>query len=101
MTTAATIANQLGFALNMIGAKNLISYSDGLSFRIGRNPKRVNYVKITLNASDLYDVSFQRVPSVRQLCNGAETKTISESLGVYASNLKDVIETHTGLYTSF
>ena len=100
MTIATTIAQQLGFSLKMIGAKNLISHPDGLSFRVGKNAKRVNYIKISLNASDLYDVTFQRIPSVRQICNGAEVKTISEVSGVYASSLRGVIEQSTGLYTS-
>ena len=100
MEIATTIAQQLGFALRMIGAKNLISHSDGLSFRIGRNSKRINYIKITLNASDLYDITFQQVPSVRQICNGKEVKTIAESFDVYASGLKGAIERNTGLYTS-
>jgi|TARA_R100000084_G_scaffold108883_1_gene72931 hypothetical protein len=100
MNTARTIQTQLGGALVMIGAKNLIAHSDALSFRIGRNRKRVNHVKVTHNPGvDLYTVTFSRVPSVRALCRGAEVVVVAESVGVYASQLKDVIETHTGLYT--
>ena len=101
MNTARTIQTQLGFALRMIGAKNLIAHSDALSFRIGRNPKRVNHVKVTYDAgSDLYTVTFSRVPSVRAICSGAEVAVAAEETGVYASQLKSVIATHTGLYTS-
>lgn len=100
MNTARTIQTQLGGALVMIGAKNLIAHPDALSFRIGRNPKRVNHVKVTHAAgADLYTVTFSRVPSVRAICRGAEVAVIAQESGVYASQLRDVIETHTGLYT--
>ena len=85
--TANIIAQQLGFTLKMIGAKNLIAYQDGLGFKIGRNSKRVNHIKITLE-DDLYTMTFSRVPSVAAMCKGKEAIIINEIAGVYASQMK-------------
>lgn len=95
---ANTIARQLGFSLKMIGAKNLIAYPDGLAFKIGRNAKRVNHIKITLE-NDLYTMTFSRVPSVKALCNGKETVIVKQIEMVYADQMNTVIESNTGMYT--
>ncbi len=100
MTVAATIAKQLGFALNMIGAKSLISHDDALSFRIGRNSKGINHIKITLDPCDTYTMTFSKIPSVRALCAGKEVKTVAEVSGICWDQMKTVIEFRTGLYTS-
>lgn len=101
MTVAATIAQQLGFTLKMIGARTLIDHGDALSFRIyGRGPQRVNHIKVTLDASDTYTMTFSQVPGVRALCNGKDPKVIAEVSGIYAASMKAVIESNTGLYTS-
>lgn len=98
---AATISKQLGFTLNMIGAKNLIAYPDALALKVGRNPKKVTHLKITLDAGDTYSLTFSKVPTVRQMCAGKDTEILADVSGVYVSNLKDVIKTHTGLETRF
>ena len=101
MTVAATIAQQLGFTLKMIGARTLIDHGDALSFRLyARGPKRVKHIKITLDASDTYTMTFTKVPSTRALCAGKDPKVIAEVSGVYAASMKAVIESNTGLYTS-
>ena len=96
MTVAKTILSQLGgnkFAV-MTGAKNFIDTGDGLSMRIGRNKTNSNYLKITLNMMDLYDVRFSRV----SLTNGE--KSVTEYNDVFCDSLVDVFEKHTGMYTS-
>ena len=100
MTVAATIAQQLGFTLKMIGAKTLIDHGDALSFRVGRNASGVNHLKITLDGSDTYTMTFTKVPSTRALCAGKNPKVIAEVSGVYAASMRAVIESSTGLYTS-
>ena len=60
MTIAKTILQQLGgnkFVV-MTGAKSLCGGENYLSFRIPgtMTRDRINYVKITLNSMDLYDV---------------------------------------------
>lgn len=91
---AQTISKQIGgSALYMIGAKNLVAHEDGLGFRIGRNSKSVNYVKITLTPADLYDIEFGYI-------RGTSYKVRSSESGLYFDMLRDSIERNTGLYTS-
>lgn len=91
---AQTIASQIGNrAFQMIGAKNLIAHEDGLSFRIGRNSKSVNYVKVTLTPEDLYDIEYGRIHGLKYTVKASEQ-------GVYCDMLHDSIERNTGLYTS-
>lgn len=92
---AQTILNQLGgrhFAL-MTGAKNFVGGKDHLTFRIGRNPKGVNLVKITLTPSDMYTVEFMKA-------RGVDLKVTGKAEEVFAEDLHDVFFDGTGLYAS-
>ena len=63
MSVARTILEQLGgnrFCA-MTGAKNLVDCGDALAMKIGRNKTSSNYLKITLNSMDTYDMKFSRV----------------------------------------
>ena len=63
MTVAKTILEQLGgnkFRV-MTGAKNFMGFTDGLVMKIGRNSSNSNYLKITLNSMDTYDMEFAKV----------------------------------------
>ena len=96
MSVAITILNQLGgnkFRV-MTGAKNFIGYENGVSMRIGRNSSNSNYLKITLNDSDLYDVRFSKVTKM------GEEKSVREFNDVYNDMLVEIFESHTGMYTS-
>lgn len=93
--TAKVILNQLGGKrfIMMTGAKNLGATSNGLVFKVMGNAKKVNHVRITLNALDLYDVEYLSITKKAY-------KTISESKGIYDDMLRKDFETNTGLYTS-
>ena len=94
MTIAHTIQQQIGRrAFFMLGAKNLVGHSDGLSFRVGRNAKGVTHVTVTLLPSDTYRVHFQRVW-------GTKVTTKADHEGVYVDSLHQIIEAETGMYTS-
>ena len=96
MSVATTILNQLGgnkFRV-MTGAKNLMDHGNALSMRIGRNSSNSNYLKITLNDSDLYDVRFSKVTKM------GEEKSVREFNDVYNDMLVEIFESHTGMYTS-
>lgn len=94
---AHTIISQLGnMALSMLGAKNLLSLTEGgLQFKIGRNSKKVTHVEIILDPSDTYNVRFIKVGRAPKY----EIKTLSKVEGVYVDRLHEVIEAHTGMYT--
>jgi hypothetical protein len=96
MSVAKTILENLGgnkFAA-MTGAKNFVDCGDALSMKIGRNKTSSNYLKITLNSMDTYDVRFSRVSP-----KGGE-RSITEYNNVYNDTLVKVFEKHTGMYTS-
>lgn len=93
---AQIILQQLGgnkFTV-MTGAKNLLAHQDALSFRLSSTmtKNKSNYVKITLNASDLYDVTFGKIVKY-------DLKEISTFSDVYAENLVELFKNETGLST--
>ncbi len=95
LTVAKTILEHLGgnkFCM-MTGAKNLAGDENSLSMRIGRNSSNSNYLKITLNSMDLYDMKFCK------LTRKFEEKSITEYSDVYNDMLTDVFTEHTGMYT--
>lgn len=92
LTVANTIKEQLGrsFAL-LTGAKNFLGDTNSLSFRIPSTKRGINYVKITLNGRDLYDVTFGKI-------RGLNYTVVDEAEDVYFDSLQDVFENRTGLY---
>lgn len=98
MSIAQTILKQLGGAgiiAAFTGAKHFITYEDGVSFRFpNRASGKPNFVKITLNGLDLYDVEFKRI-------YGTKVTPIESVEGVYNSQLVSIFERVTGLYLSF
>ncbi len=93
MSIATTIRDQIGGkALFLLGAKNLVDCGDALSFRI-RGSKAVNYIKITPNGMDLYDMEFGKVW-------GSKYTVKATHNDVYNDMMHSLIEKETGLYTS-
>jgi len=95
LIVAETILKTLGgnkFRM-MTGAKNLAGDETSLSMRIGRNSSNSNYLKITLNSMDLYDMKFCK------LTRKFEEKSVTEYSDVYNDMLTDVFTKHTGMYT--
>ena len=94
MTTATTIANQLGrAALYMIGAKQLIADGNALRFKIMRNDSKINMIHIALTDADLYDVTYYNFRNL-------ELTPIAVDHGIYADMLCASIRTNTGLATN-
>lgn len=91
----AEVIKQLGGGrfIAMTGAKDFFIGPKGVVFKIGRNSKGVNYVRINLNSMDTYDVEFLSVRSYKE-------KVKSTAKGIYADMLRDAFEQHTGLRTS-
>ena len=77
----------------MTGAKNFMGFSNGLVMKIGRNSSNSNYLNITLNSLDLYDMEFAKVSRM------GEKKSVTEYSDVYNDMLTDVFTKHTGMYT--
>lgn len=80
----------------MTGTKEFVYDDKSLRMKIGKNPKNITHVKITLDPSDEYTVEFMKWNG-RKL----EMKVVSKREGVYNNMLKDVFYEGTGLYLSF
>ena len=92
---AKTILSQLGGNrfIAMTGAKRFEYDSKGsvvtLQFKIGRNAKQVNIVRINyIKGKDLYEMNFYK---------GA--KLLKKVSNVYADQLQKIFTKHTGMYT--
>ena len=104
---AMTIIKQMGGMGRlkaMVGAKDFLSYSaasesehgeglGGVAFKFAKSKGKPDYVKIILDPSDTYTVTFGNV-------RGYQLKNEDKTSGVYASNLRDLFERKTGLYLS-
>ena len=96
MKVAKTILEQLGGNkfVAMTGAKNFGGTEDSLSMRIGRNSSNSNYLKITLNSMDLYDMEFCKLTKL------GEKKSVTEYNNVYNDLMRGTFTAHTGMYTT-
>jgi hypothetical protein len=93
-TIATEILNQLGGMGKlkmMTGAYNFVAYPSGVSFKL-KNPS-ANYVKITLNGLDLYDLEVGRI-------RGIKYTILHKDENLYNDMLKPAIEEATGMYLS-
>ncbi len=95
---AATIASQLGGfgrLTAMTNAKQFMHDNDGsLAFKFSGS-RKVNYVKITLNCMDTYDVEFGKIKKFNYVKDEQRSRD-----GVYGDMLVDLFEQATGLYLS-
>lgn len=98
---AETILNQLGGNrfTTMTGTKNLVAVDNGLRMKLARNSTGANYLTITLNALDLYDMKFESV-RVSNKTFEIKTKTKAKSNDNYCDMLVSQFEELTGLYCS-
>ena len=96
MQTAQTILEQLGGNrfVAMTGATLFVGSDDSLMFALPARFAKdgINKVRVTLNDSDLYDVTFFRII-------GTKVAKIAEDFGVYADMLAQTFTARTGLDT--
>lgn len=102
MAVADITLSQLGGSRRlsaMVGAHGFYSDNNGqtLTFKF-KMCKEANYVKITLNAMDTYDIEFVKIGRLNKKTFQVPVKTVKTYEGVYADNLRDVFESFTGLY---
>ena len=96
-TIATEIFNQLGGKsfIAMTGARNFCCDSNSLGFMLSSTmtKDRINFIKITLNVMDTYDIEFKNL-------RAGVIKEVSHIEGVYNDMLKSIIEDKTGLRLS-
>ena len=97
LEVAHTILAQLGGARfrAMTGAKDMIGASNALTFGLPSRfaSKGINKVRIALDWSDRYTVTFFRI-------RGIKVAEVARIEGVYADQLRDVFTRETGLAVS-
>ncbi len=97
MEIAKTILEQLGggIFIAMTGAHTFIGHKDALSFKLPSNfaTDGINYIRITLNVMDTYDVEFGKT-------YGTKYTQKSVHKGIYVDDLKALISRTTGLALS-
>jgi len=84
--------NPFGRLTAMTGAHTFIDHGNAVSFKF-KGSKVANFVKISLDASDTYTVTFGKIRKY-------ELTKQQEFTFVYADALKSVFESITGLYLS-
>lgn len=102
MTVAETTIKQMGGTnrlSTMIGAKHFVQDGDSVQFKFAMCPK-ANFVKISLNSLDLYDIEFVKIGRMNLRTGSQKITTTGEINGVYGDQLKEVFERFTGLYLS-
>lgn len=100
---ASAIVAQLGGMnrlIAMVGAKDFVVGEDAkqnvyLGFKF-KGSRKANYVSITLNAMDTYDVVFKKI-NMRTF----DVKQVDTLEGAYNDMLSNYFEQTTGLYLSF
>jgi hypothetical protein len=94
LEVANTILAQLGGRrfITMTGSSNFTGRADGLSFKVGRGPKGITHVRITLTPADDYTVEFLKV-------RGSKVTTAHTAEGIYCDQLEEVFTDNTGLFT--
>ena len=76
----------------MIGAKQFVALDNGVAFKFPR-ANGINYIRITLNGKDLYDVEYLYV-TVKKVTTKAKSEDI------YCDMLKNDIEQTIEMYLS-
>lgn len=87
--------NQLGGNkfISMTGAKNFCkdTQKKALSFKIGKNSNKVNYIIIRLTPLDLYDMDFINLRGLKMVKK--------EIKGIYSDQLQEAFTENTGMDT--
>jgi hypothetical protein len=95
MEIAKTILDQMGgnrFAV-MTGSKQFIALQNGIKMKLTRNKANAQYLTITLNAMDTYDMQFFSIDKNFNL------KIKQNVEGIYNDQLQRIFTQVTGLYT--
>ena len=95
MSIAEVILQQIGGmnrVVAMTGAYNFVAGSNYLAFKIKN--RRANYIKITLNGKDLYDIEIGRI-------FGSKYNVVKTYKDVYFDQLIPLLEEGTGMYFRF
>jgi len=104
---ATTILQQLGGNkfLAMTGAKNLVAINNGLQMKLPTNKSKANYLTITLNYMDTYNLTFTKFTPYKLNkktfeVTPSKTIVIKEYTDIYSDQLQELFTETTGMYTT-
>ncbi len=83
LTVSQTILAQLGgesFVMTS-GATGLVASADSLTFKLGRNPKHVTHVRVTVTHDGLYDMTFFTIGKGPQSYDDIHREMLQEVFG--------------------
>jgi hypothetical protein len=83
LTVSQAILAQLGgesFVMTS-GATGLVASADSLTFKLGRNPRRVTHVRVTVTHDGLYDMTFFTIGKGPQSYDGIHPEMLQEVFG--------------------
>ena len=83
LTVPQTMLAHLGGEsfVKMSGATGLVASADSLTFKLGRNPKRVTHVRVTVTHDGLYDMTFFTIGKGPQSYDGIHREMLQEVFG--------------------
>ena len=83
LTVSQTILAHLGGGsfVTTSGATGLVASADGLTFKVGSNPKRVTHVRVTFRHDGLYDMTFFTIGKGPQSYDGIHPEMLQEVFG--------------------
>ena len=80
----------------MTGAREFVDGGKFLRFKLPKAKDGINFVEITLNSMDTYDIEFGRIRKVGVEFTYKVVKTVD---GIYNDQLQEIFTQYTGLYT--
>lgn len=94
MMNAEETLRQLGGRkfIAMTGANSFVKDKNSIAFKVPKAMNGINFVKITLNEMDTYDMEFGSI-------RAGKRKTIKIVEGIYNDQLQEIFIENTGLYT--
>ena len=92
LTVSQTILAQLGGESFVVtsGATGLVASGDSLTFKPGRNPKRVTHVRVTVTHDGLYDLTFFTIGKGPRSYDGVHGEMLQEVFGANTGLVRDL-----------
>jgi hypothetical protein len=91
-TASRTILALLGGESFVVtsGATGLVASGDSLTFKPGRNPKRVTHVRVTVTHDGLYDLTFFTIGKGPRSYDGVHGEMLQEVFGANTGLVREL-----------
>ena len=92
LTASQTILARLGGEsfVATSGATGLVAGADSLTFKLGRNPKRVTHVRVTVTHDGLYDLTFFTIGNGPRSYDGVHGEMLQEVFGANTGLVREL-----------